>query len=515
VITEQVPVLETRKLTKRFFGTLALDQLDFAVAPGEIHALVGENGAGKSTLIKLLAGIYQPDSGRMLMHGQPVSPATQHLPIAFVYQDLGLVEELSVGENVALVAGFPRRAGLIDWKQVWRRAREIYRLMGIDAVDPCRMVQSLNAAEKAVLGLVRALALNAKVLVLDEPTAALPEPDVLHLLDILRTLRASGTSIVYVSHRLGELFGLADRITVLRDGRLVRTVPTDAVTPDSLVQDMLGHAVNGLYASHRGPSAEAPVLTLDDIWIHGRGPVACHISSGEIVGLIGLRGAGQEEIGRAIFGAIRTQRGTIHLMGSALPASDRIGDRIARGISLLPGERVVENAFSGMTVLENLYPNAALIGSSPIRLTSHRRERKTAGAVLKKFDVRPRNETALIDWLSGGNQQKVMIARWLAANARVLILEGPTAGVDVGVKVAIHHMLRAAAEDGLAIVVVSSDFEEVATLCDRALLVNDGRVVGELKGAHLTVDELVAGVTLGAFAAPRSESKDSAGNTHA
>jgi len=514
VVPAPVPLLETRGLTKRFFGTLALDRLDFAVVPGEIHALVGENGAGKSTLIKLLAGIYEPDSGSVLLHGRPVSPATQRLPIAFVHQDLGLVEELSVGENVALVAGFPRRAGLIDWTRVWQRAREIYHLMQVEAVDPRTLVQSLNAAEKAVLGIVRALALNAQVIVLDEPTAALPEPDVLHLLRILKTLRAGGTSIVYVSHRLAELFGLADRITILRDGRLVRTVPTAAVTPDQLVQDMLGHAVTGLYASHHHRSGAAPILTLEDIWIGGRGPLGCQIAGGEIVGLVGLRGAGQEEIGRAIFGAVRPQRGAIRLLGSELPVGDSISERIARGIALLPGDRGIENTFSGMTVLENLYPNAALTGASALRLTSRRRERESGRAALQKFDVRPRNETALIDWLSGGNQQKVMIARWLAANARVLILEQPTAGVDVGVKLAIHGMLRDAAATGLAIVVVSSDFEEIATLCDRALVVSQGCIVGELEGARLTMDELVAGATLGTAAASAPEFKDAVGVTH-
>ena len=242
----QNPILSTHGLTKRFFGTLALDDIDFDVVPGEIHALIGENGAEKSTVIKVLAGVHQLDGGTIVFDGATVDPVTQRLPIAFVHQDLGLVEELSIGENVALVAGFPRRHGLIDWVRVWQRAREIYRLMEVDGIDPRTSVRSLDAAGKAVLGIVRALALQARVIVLDEPTAALPEPDVQHLLRILRTLRAGGTSIVYVSHRLGELFDFADRITVLRDGRTVRTVRTEDVTPSELVEDMLGHAVTGL-----------------------------------------------------------------------------------------------------------------------------------------------------------------------------------------------------------------------------------------------------------------------------
>lgn len=502
VTAEQIPLLETRGLTKRFFGTLALDRLDFNVAPGEIHALIGENGAGKSTLIKLLAGVYESDAGSVFMNGVEVFPSTQRLPIAFVHQDLGLVEELSVGENISLVAGFPRRVGLIDWSGVWTRAREIYHLMDVEVVDPRTMVQSLNAAEKAVLGIVRALALNAKIIVLDEPTAALPEPDVQHLLAILKSLRDAGTSIVYVSHRLAELFGLADRVTILRDGKLVRTAHIEAVTPDTLVQDMLGHAVAGLNTDH-GHISDAPVvLTIQDLWVGGRGPVNCQIGSGEIVGLVGLRGAGQEEIGRALFGAIRPHKGSIRLHDVELAVGDTISERISRGIALLPGNRAVENVFGGMSVLENLYPNAAIVGKSAFRFVSRQSERNAAQELLTRFDIRPRNETALIDWLSGGNQQKVILARWLAATMQVFILEQPTAGVDVGVKIAIHGMLREAACNGASIIVVSSDFEEVAMLCDRALIVNQGCIAGELGGARLNVDELIAGVSLGAAAEP-------------
>jgi ribose transport system ATP-binding protein len=214
VTADRTPILETRNLIKRFFGTLALDRIGFSVKPGEIHALIGENGAGKSTLIKILAGVYEPDAGEILMNGETVHPHTQSLPLSFVHQDLGLVDDLSVGENVALVAGFPLRRGLIDWNQVWLQAGQIYHLMDVEVVDPRTLVGTLSAAEKAVLGIVRALSRKASVLVLDEPTAALPEPDALQLFRILKNLRDVGTSIVYVSHRLNELFGLVDRITV-------------------------------------------------------------------------------------------------------------------------------------------------------------------------------------------------------------------------------------------------------------------------------------------------------------
>jgi ribose transport system ATP-binding protein len=497
VTPDAIPLLETRALTKRFYGTLALDHVDLAIAPGEIHALVGENGAGKSTLIKILAGVYQADGGAVLVGGRPVDPQSERLPLSFVHQDLGLVDELSIGENVALVAGFPRRGGLIDWSRVWRQAREIYQAMDVGAVDPRLLVGTLSAAEKAVLGIVRALSRKASVIVLDEPTAALPEPDALHLLAVLRRLRAAGTSILYVSHRLNELFGLADRITVLRDGRRVRTAPMAEVTPQSLVQDMLGRAVEFAHAGHEAESQRRPVLAVEDLRVGRWGPLSFQVAAGEIVGLVGLRGAGQDVVGRAILGAVRPHGGRILLDGTALPAGDSIARRIARGIVLLPGDRARERTSEGMSSRENLFPSPAITATRPWSPLSPRAERKQATATLERFDVRPPDEAALIDWLSGGNQQKVCIARWLAADARLLILEEPTSGVDIGAKVAIHRMLRQAAEARASILVVSSDFEEVATLCDRALVISRGRIAGQLQGAGLTVDELVARASLG------------------
>jgi ribose transport system ATP-binding protein len=492
------PIVETRGLTKRFFGTLALDAVDFSLRRGEIHALIGENGAGKSTLIKILAGVYLPDSGTVAMKGQVVHPHAQHLPIAFVHQDIGLVEDLSVGENVAMVAGFPRRFGLIDWEAVWSQAREIYRLMEVDAPDPRRLVQTLNSAERAVLGIVRALSLKAEVIVLDEPTAALPEPDALLLFGILKNLRAHGTSVIYVTHRLGELFNMADRVTVFRDGRVVRTGDIAEATPIGLVQDMLGRRVESTQISHQGPAHTKPLLSVRGLHVEQWGPIDFDIAAGEIVGLVGLRGAGQESVGRAICGALPAGSGSIALGGRQLPNRDTIADRMAQGIALAPGDRTRDSTFAGMNVTENLFPNPDIAGRKPWSLGFTRAEAGATRGLMEKFDIRPRNESALIDWLSGGNQQKVVLARWLTSKAKVLVLEEPTAGVDVGAKLAIHGMLRRAAEQGAAILIVSSDFEEVAALCDRAVIINRGRVGAELHGDALTVDGLLTKASIGA-----------------
>jgi ribose transport system ATP-binding protein len=498
VASESGPVLEITGLTKRFFGILALDNVGMSVSAGEIHALVGENGAGKSTLIKILAGVHAPDAGRIRLGGSDVHPHLHKLPLSFVHQDLGLVDDLSVGENVALVAGFPRRAGLIDWGRVWSRAAEIYRAMGVAPPDPRMPVGGLSAASKAVLGIVRALSRRAEVVVLDEPTASLPEPDAQHLFGVLRRLRATGTGIIYVTHRLNELFGFADRITVLRDGRHVRTAATSEMTPSGLVQDMLGRPVETLHAPHVASGRAMPIVEVDALRIQGIGPLSFQVAAGEIVGLVGLQGAGHEMIGRAIFGALRPHAGEIRLDGAVLPPDDGIPERIGRGIAMLAGDRGRESALPGMSVQENLLPNPAIVGCSPWRIASPGEERRRTSISLERLDVRPADPTALIEWLSGGNQQKVFVGRWLAAKAKLYVMEEPTAGVDIGAKFAIHKLLRDVADNGAAILVVSSDFEEVATLCDRALVISRGLITSELHGAGLTVDTVLARASLGA-----------------
>jgi ribose transport system ATP-binding protein len=489
--TDAFPAIEIRGLTKRFLSTLALDGVDLTIMPGEIHALVGENGAGKSTLIKILAGLYQPDAGEIFISGRQAHPHSESVPISFVHQDLGLVDELSIGENVALVAGFPRSGGLISWTKVWRQAEQIYGAMAVDPPDPRAPVGSLSAAGKAILGIVRALSRDARVVVLDEPTASLPGPDALHLFEVLRRLRASGASILYVSHRLNELFGLVERVTVLRDGRLVRSSYIGDTTPESIIRDMLGRDLELQHPSTAAASAKAPVLQVENLSAGDQGPLSFTVGAGEVVGLVGLRGAGHEAIGRTIFGAYPQTGGTIRLGPDLVPAGLPIGERIRKGIALLAGDRLGESALSGMSLRENLFPNASSVAGGLFTPIDGRREAQEASDVLDRFDVRPRNWTALIDWLSGGNQQKVFVGRWLATGARLFIMEEPTAGVDIGAKGVIHRMLRDLAAEGAGVLVVSSDFEEVVTLCDRALVVGRGMITADLAGPALTLESLL------------------------
>ncbi|MBS0559945.1 MAG: sugar ABC transporter ATP-binding protein [Proteobacteria bacterium] len=497
------PVVDIRGLTKRFLGTLALDGVDLAIGAGEIHALVGENGAGKSTLIKILAGIHQADHGEIRIDGRIVHPHSEHVPIAFVHQDLGLVDEMSVGENVALVAGFPRRAGFIFWPRVWEQAERIYRAMGVDPPDPRTQAGRLGASGKAVLGIVRALSRNARVVVLDEPTASLPGPDAAHLFEVLHRLRGAGTSILYVSHRLNELFGLVDRVTTLRDGRRVRTAPIGELTPDAIVRDMLGRDLEAHHAASGAAGGGKPVLEITDLRAGGQGPLSFRIAAGEVVGLVGLRGAGHEAIGRTVFGAHPQDGGTIRLDGAVLPPQESVAARIRQGVALLAGDRLAESALAGMSLRENLFPNVPNVRGGLFSPIWTDRETAAADALLDRFDVRPRNPNAQIEWLSGGNQQKVFVGRWLATDARLYIMEEPTAGVDIGAKALIHRTLRDLVTKGTAVLVVSSDFEEIATLCDRALVVVRGRIAAELSGAALTVDALLTRSSLGA--APGAE----------
>jgi ribose transport system ATP-binding protein len=495
--TAAADLLVARNVTKRFFGALALDAASFELRRGEIHALIGENGAGKSTLIKILAGVYQADGGEFLLDGVPVDPATQTLPIAFVHQDLALVDDLTVGENIALIAGYPRKGGLIDWAATMRQATRLYAAMGIEAPDPERLVLTLSLAEKAILGIVRGLAGKPRALVLDEPTAALPEADAQRLFDAVRRLRDAGTSIIYVSHRLNELFGLADRVTVFRDGRHVHTTEIGATRVELLVEQMLGRAFQQIDSGRSREARAEPSLRVNALMVDGRGPLSFDASPGQVLGLVGLRGGGQEAAARAIFGALKAEAGRVLLDGRELPASDGISERIAAGIVLLAGDRMRESTFPGMTLAENLFPNPRLAKRGIFKTHRPAAEREIVRARLDQFDVRPRNPHSLIDWLSGGNQQKVILARWLEARARVVILEEPTAGVDIGAKLAIHQMLRTAAAEGATLIVVSSDLEEVAAVADRALVIDRGRVVAEVGGAALSMDALISASSMG------------------
>src|SRR5271166_2730541 len=417
-------LLDIVGLTKRFTGTLALDGVDFDVRRGEIHALLGQNGAGKSTLIKILAGVYDSDAGAIHFDGRPVRPLVDPLPVAFIHQDLGLVDWMTVAENVAVQAGYPRGPlGLISWRKVRRAAIDALTTMG-SGIDPDIQVSTLPAAERSLVAIGRALAVKADILVLDEPTAALPEADVERLLQTLRRLRANGIGIVYVTHRLDEVFRIADRITVLRDGRRLATVPTRETNAADLVQMIVGRSMTDAFVKP-APPTERQRLSVQGLEAEHVGPVSFSVAEGEILGLVGLRGAGHHTIGRAIFGETPTASGRMLLDGEPV-APKSPAEAMALGIGFVSSRRAEEGIASNLAVRENIYLNPAASGKGVLEWISRAKELNDANAAARRFSIKAANVEEPTATLSGGNQQKVVIARWMEAHARLLILEEPT-----------------------------------------------------------------------------------------
>jgi ribose transport system ATP-binding protein len=493
------PLLAMTGLVKRFTGTLALDHVDFDVRRGEVHALLGQNGAGKSTLIKVLAGVYGADAGEILFAGQPARPGTDALPIAFIHQDLGLVEWMTVAENVAIQTGYPRSwAGLIAWRRVRDAAAKALAIMGSN-LDPDAPISSLPAAERSLVAIGRALAIKSDIVVLDEPTAALPEADVERLLETLRRLRASNIGIVYVTHRLDEVLRIADRVTVLRDGRRLATVAARETNAGELVQMIVGRSMSDAFVRPTLPSRRS-AFSVEDLVAEHVGPVSFSVAAGETLGLVGLRGAGHHTVGRAIFGNTRTDSGRLTLDGELIaPVSP--AEAMAKGVGFVSSRRAEEGLASNLDVRENIYLNPAASGKGVLELIPRTTELGNAQAAVRRFSIKTAGVEQPVGTLSGGNQQKVVLARWMEAHVKLLILEEPTIGVDVGAKADIYHLLQVSLRKGLAALLISSDFEEVERICHRALVFSRGRVVAEIPGHALTVAALTSAASGGNWTA--------------
>ncbi|WP_353613727.1 sugar ABC transporter ATP-binding protein [Mangrovibacter phragmitis] len=493
-IRAQQPTLEMQHIVKRFGGNPAVNDVSLHVMPGEVLALLGENGAGKSTLIKVLAGVYSRDSGDILFKGQSISSAaaiksaTQQ-PIAFIHQDLGLVDWMTVAENMALVMGFPRKLGLIRWREIERRARQALLDVGID-IDPQARVFELSRTEKSLLAIARAVAVNAELLVLDEPTASLPANDVRHLFSVIARLREKNVGMIYVTHRLDEVIEIADRVCVMRDGCYVAGGMTADYTVRGLVELIVGEQT-AQEQREPLPEGRSPVLTLENVQVGETGPVSFTLQPGEMLALAGLRGAGQEEIGRLLFGLRQREGGKIQFCAQPYAARNP-REAMARGVSLVAGDRTGESLVMSMSVRENLFMNPCASGHRVLSRYGGREEIGESWWKVQLFDVRPKDVNIDISALSGGNQQKVVMARWMHLATPLLILEDPTAGVDVGARAEIYHLLNKSLGEGVAVLVISNDFEEIAHICNRALVFNRGRVVGELRNQDVTFANLLA-----------------------
>jgi ABC-type sugar transport system ATPase subunit len=489
-----VPILEAVDISKRFPGVHALDDVSLSILPGEVHAVVGENGAGKSTLMKILAGAQAPDGGSIVVAGRPVTiadPRVAHdLGIITIYQELSLVNALSVGENIFL-GDLPTRGGewRVDWPEVWRRTTELLERVGL-RIRPQTLVRELSAAQRQMVEIARALARNVRVLILDEPTSSLTERETERLFDIIAALKAQGVGIVYITHRLGEVFRIAQRVTVLRDGKLVGTVPVAEASEDLLVRMMVGRDLARLFTHAR--ETDAPVRLAVRGLSRGKAlhDVDLEVRAGEIVGLAGLVGAGRTELVRCLFGADRIDRGEILLDGK--PVTIRTpGDAVDLGIALVPEDRKLQALVLGMGVRENLsLPVLDRLGS-PF-FPSRGRERALAGEYIQSLSIRTPHMEQRVAALSGGNQQKVVIARWLATKPKVLILDEPTRGIDVGAKAEVHALIARLAEAGVAILMVSSELPEILGMSHRVLVMRGGRIVADLPRAEATEEGIMA-----------------------
>ena len=482
------PVLEVRDVTKRFGPTRALDGVSFALQAGRVHGLAGENGAGKSTLIKVLTGLYQPDAGQILLDGRPVSFAgprdSQRLGVSAVYQEINLIPERSVAENL-LLGREPRRLGLLDRRRMIADAGTVLARYGLD-LDPSARLRSLGLGVQQMVSIARGASLGARVVILDEPTSALSAAEVETLFGVVERLRAEGVAMVFVSHRLSECYRLCDQLTVLRDGRVVRAGTPAALPRAELVAAMLGPKAGGERAAEAArrpaPAAtETPVLRVRGLWWRSRvRGVALDLRPREIVGLAGLLGSGRTETLKAVFGAERPDRGEVELGGQPVREASPAGS-IRRGLGFLSEDRRAEGIFPRLSVRENMTA-AVLPRLSRFGVISRRREDALVRDFIARLGIRTAGPDQAVSGLSGGNQQKVLLARCLAARPRALMLDDPTRGIDVGAKAEVHRAVQALAEDGLGVLVTSSEMEELLALSDRLVVLAEGAVAGEVEG---------------------------------
>lgn len=491
-------LVELKAISKSFVGVRVLDAVDFDVRPGEVHALLGENGAGKSTLIKIIAGVHAPDAGEIIINGAPTKFANPgqavKAGIAIVYQELLLFPELSVAENIFLNHAPRTRWGGLDWAQMREKSRQLLDDLDSPHLDVDAKVGSLSVANRQRIEIAKALSQNARVVIMDEPTASLAEADVQQLMTLIRRLRERGVGIVYVSHKLPEIFALADRVTVLRDGHYVGTKDIKDVTERSLVSMMVGRSIDQLFPKEEASIGE-PRLELRHV-SHGKGvrDVSFTLRAGEIVGIAGLVGSGRTETALTIFGITPATQGEILVDGEPVTIKSPQQARDL-GIAYVPEDRGLQGLVRPQTIAENI-SLTVLRKLARAGIVDRRKEDALARDFIKRLGIRARGPGQAARQLSGGNQQKVVLAKWLAAEPSILIMDEPTRGIDVGAKSEIHALMSKLAQNGLAILMISSELPEVLGMSDRVLVMNGGRIVAEIARKDATAETVGAAMTL-------------------
>lgn len=501
-------------IRKVFSGVVALDNVDLTLTRGEVHSLVGENGAGKSTLIKVLTGAYSRDGGEILFEDRLVSfrspEEAQHAGVVAVYQEINLLMFRTVAENIFLNRE-PRRFGFVDWSTMFREAGDLLRGLGLD-IDPKAELGTLNIALRQMVAIARGVSLGAKILVLDEPTSSLTEKEVGILYDVIRRLKEQGTAIVYISHRFDELYAVCDRVTVLRDGKLVGTRDLAGLERIDLICMMLGKQREELekkgataFEEHRGADHEmVPLLEAKDL---SRGRRLRHVSiaarHGEILGMAGLLGSGRTDVARAIFGADRVDGGTVYLDGKELNLHSP-SDAIGAGVAFLSEDRKAEGIIPEWSVRENL-TLAALPGLTSMGVVSRARQNKVVDKFIKRLGIKTSSPDQKIRELSGGNQQKVLLARWLCKNPKFLIMDEPTRGIDIGAKGEIQKLVNELANEGLGVLMISSELEELVEGSTRVVVMRDGELVAEIPHGEISQDAIISAMAEGQAAPENSD----------
>ncbi|HHV0561868.1 TPA: sugar ABC transporter ATP-binding protein [Escherichia coli] len=492
--------LQMKHITKRFPGVLALNDVQFTLRRGEVHALLGENGAGKSTLMKILSGVYQPDEGEIIFEDKPVSfsdpLSAQNVGITIIHQEFNLFPELTVEENIFIGREFCKKnRWRLDEKQQRQATIEILQKLNL-AIKPDTLVADLTVAQQQMVEIAKAISVNARILIMDEPTAALTETEIESLFRVTRLLKEQGTGIVYISHRLEELALIADRATVMRDGQYISTVDYECVKISDLIAMMVGRDLGNIYPRREALQQRIPVLKVNGLTRKGvLNDINFTLYRGEILGFAGLMGAGRTELARAIFGADSIDSGTLKLNGKETVIKD-ISDAIQQGISYLTEDRKKEGLALNLSVERNIMLGNYPEYSDRFGNVDSRRCQQTSEEQVKALRIKtPNLEQAALN-LSGGNQQKIIIARWVCKDTDILIFDEPTRGIDVGAKLEIYELMNRLVEKGKSIIMISSELPEVLGMCDRILVMRSGRITGELSAKEATQEKIMQYATL-------------------
>lgn len=493
----RVPLLELRDIVKTFPGVRALDKAKLEVRGGECHALIGENGAGKTTLMNILAGVLQPDSGQILLDGQPVTFANPHSAaqhgVGVVFQELSLVPNLSIAENIFAHRQPVRRFNIVNWAALHSETERCLKLFEL-TVSPTRLVKHLSVAHRQVVEILKALSHQPRVLILDEPTSSLTAVETRQLFETIRRIKAQGAAVIYISHHLPEIFQIADRVTVMRDGRYVETCEVSEVTEDKLVRRMVGRELLNVYGRRTSVVGDVYFQVTDAARgdeFHG---INFNVRRGEIVGVAGLVGAGRTELGRALCGIEPLERGQLSLDGAPLRIRHP-HEAIAAGLGYLTEDRKEQGLFLRMTIADNCVAPSLRKFANRFDWVDDGRVRQFAEDIRQKFNVVTPSVNQRVGNLSGGNQQKVLLSMWMGIQPKLLIVDEPTRGVDIGARSEIYALLRDLAATGVGILMISSDLQEILGLSDRVLVMRDGRLVAEYSREQATEESIIAAAT--------------------